>query len=199
ISECTEVLAREEREAPIIADATRLATSLIERPDCLSGILDHGDILLRRHLQDRIQVRHPPVQVNRDYRPCTLGDCLCCRCGVDIEGSRLDIYEHRARTESGNHTCGRKERVWRRDYLITLAHTASHQGSQECIGSRRHPNRVARAGIGGDFTLERVYFRTEDKCLRLKDLLHNAANLVPNGCVLRAKVQKWNLANLLRD
>ena len=71
--------------------------SIERRPMCLGGILDYPQSILSRKSQNRIHIRHLPIQVNRQDGACSGRQGSREILGVQGKGLGIDIDEDLAR------------------------------------------------------------------------------------------------------
>ena len=60
----------------------------------LAGVLDHDEIVPTRDLENRVHVRHEPVQVHRDDRARPRRNGFLEAAGSMLKVSRVDVDEH---------------------------------------------------------------------------------------------------------
>ena len=134
VTECTEVLAWEERETPHMSDGSGMPSRIVSGSDRLGRIFDHNYPTLFGDLDDQVHVGAPSKKMNRHNHFCPGRDLLT-RCPrIKIECQRIDIREDRAGATPGNHSGCRKEGVRGGDDLITRSNANCHKGYQKRIG-----------------------------------------------------------------
>ena len=66
-------------------------------------------------------------------------------CGVEVEGARIDVGEHRARAQPRDGAGGGEERQRRGHHLVAGADAERHERDQQRVGAARHRDGVAHA------------------------------------------------------
>jgi hypothetical protein len=73
--------------------------------------------------------------MHRDDRPGPRPDRLGDPGGIDVQGDRIDIHEHRARADAKDRVGGGHEREARQDHLVTRTEAGDHQRNFKCPGA----------------------------------------------------------------
>src|SRR5439155_16690807 len=90
VAQRSEVLAREERQAPKIAQCASSTAVTILGSDRLSGVLDDGDAMLRSDLEDRSHLCALPEEVDGDDRARPRSDRPLDSAGIYVVGHWMD-------------------------------------------------------------------------------------------------------------
>ena len=85
----------------------------------LAGVLDHDQAVSPGDRDDRVHVGRLPVEVNRHDRLGARPDRVLDESGIDIEGCRIGIDEHRRSAGGADRQCGGDEGIGRGDHLVT--------------------------------------------------------------------------------
>ena len=156
-----EVLRREERKGPGVADAADQPAHPA-RTGGLGAVLDHLELVALRDLADRRHVAREPVEVHRDDRARALGDPRLDLRRVEVEGRLVDVDEDRPRPRVLDDLGRRDEGERRRDDLVPGAHARPEQPEQQGVGPGGHADRVAHAVQLRHLLLEAGERRAED-------------------------------------
>ncbi len=122
------------------------------------GVLDDFQIVAVRDVEDPIHVAGVPGEVHRQDRAdsfvrAALERLLDAR-GIDVEGSGIDVDEHRPRAQVAENLGGRGEGERRRDNLVTGPDAQRPQREMKRAGAMRQRERVLRADVLREFALE---------------------------------------------
>jgi hypothetical protein len=107
VAECTEVLAREKREAPDRAHRSSRLTP-VGRANGLGGIFHDWHARPSRSREDRVHVSAESVEMDRQNRARARGDCRIDRGRIDVAGPGIDVDEPRRRAKTDDRS-GRRE------------------------------------------------------------------------------------------
>src|SRR5690242_15557502 len=110
--------------------------ALILGPNCLRRILDYIQVMAPRNLYDWIHVGYLAIQMHRNDRARTLGDCRLNAGWVEVKRERIDIDKDWASAKPRNRSSRGKEGVGCRDHLIAWLDIDRHQCNKQCIGAR---------------------------------------------------------------
>src|SRR5204863_737841 len=158
VTEPAQIFGGIETEAARVPNGT--GAFLIQfRPDRLGRIFNDEKIVLPRQLHNGKHVGHLAEKVDGNKNPGAGSDPGFDSIAVDIEGSRVDIYKNRPRSEPRNRTGSSEKAVWSGDDFIARPDADSHQCQQERIGAGRNADRVGRTAISSDLAFERFDFR----------------------------------------
>ena len=181
IAESPQIFTGKERKAANVAECAGMFTALIGGTDGLGGILDHLETVLTGNGHQGVHVGRLTVQMDRHQGPdAPLGGAvyqlsvayrtMVIDEGLDrgrrqVEGQRIDIAEHRPRTRAcdGSGRCKKGKR--RGDDFIAGADLEGHEGKQQGIGARRHPDSGRGPAIAGNFFLQSAHLLAQDEVL----------------------------------
>ena len=191
VAETAEVLAREKREAAVIADRTDPA-SLVLGTDRLTGVFDHDQIVLFRNLHDRVHIGRLAEEVHRDDRLRARRDLFRDLHRIDVVGHRVDIRKYRSRPDADDRAGRRKKGERRNDDLIAGADAFDHQRDDERIGTAGDADREIAGAIRSDLFFELLDLRAENEILRIGNLRNLLENFLLDRRVLRLQVKQRN-------
>ena len=113
---------------------------------------------------------------------------------VHVVGRRIDVDEHRSRSQAGNRASRGKERVRRRDHLIAGTDVLGHQAGQQSIATRRNADRVRAAASRRAMAFSHCStFGPRMKCWDSMTSAIAASTSALMAGVLRLKIEQRNL------
>ena len=172
-----EVLRGVEGEAAGVAHRAR-ATAGEPGAVRLAGVLDDGDALGPRQLEDRVEVERAPVEMDGDHRARARRDRALDQLGRDERGARIDVDEARRRARQRDRLGGRDERVRRHDHLVAAADAERAQRQHQGFGARGDADGVRRAAVPRELLLEGLDLGAERERRAARDPLDLAQQLV---------------------
>jgi len=191
VAEAAEVLAREEREAAVVADRAD-AAALVLRTDRLAGVFDDDEVVLFGDRHDRVHIGGLAEEVDRNDRLGARRHFFLDLRRIDVVGRRVDVGEDRRRADPDDCADRRKEGEGRGDDFIAGPDPFDHQRDDERVGTAGHADREVAAAVGGDFGFEFLDLGAEDEILRIGDLRNFPKNLFLDRRVLRLQIQQRN-------
>jgi hypothetical protein len=116
---------------------------------------------------------------------------------VEIEGARVDVDEHRGRTDVGDGLGGGDEGEWRSDHFVARAEPGGAQGQVQGIGPRGNADGVLDTEIISHLALERLPVRTEDEVAGVEHPGNRPVDLVLELLILNLQVNHRDLHGFL--
>ena len=130
--------------------------------------------------------------MNRQDRLGGAGGASGNRPRVEIEGSRVDIDEHRRGAEPP-HRAGRGEkRVRRQNHFIARPDLEGHQSQEQGVAAGSAGDSMASAGVCGNGLLELLAVRSENEASRFANPVDGRANRVAERLILPAHIEQWH-------
>ena len=157
-----EILGGVETEAGEIADGADLRhpapVHVPRRAGRVRRVLDDFQIVVARDLENAIHVAGVAGEVHRQNRAhapigAALERLLDAR-GIDVEGARIDVDEHRPRAQVAEHLRRRGESERRGDNLVARTDAERPQRQMQRAGAMRKRERMLGAHVLGEFVLE---------------------------------------------
>ena len=108
---------------------------------------------------------------------------------AQIERRRINIDEHRHRTQTPNGARRGEESKARQDHFVTRPDAQRHQRQEHRVAPRCAADRVLCAGVIGDARLQLLHVRPKDKLARVTNTVDCRAYLFTQRRVLPADVQ----------
>ena len=112
IAKSSEVLGREEREAPHGSDATGPVSTTVLRSDALRGILNQMNVCALHDLLQPFEIGHLTKKMNGNYGSGSRSDSVPHILGVQIVGVRVNIGKNRSCAKAMNDSCSSEEGEW---------------------------------------------------------------------------------------
>ena len=166
---------------PVVLGAVRLAR-----------VLDDGDALAPRDVENRVHVGRLAVQVhgNDGFRPRGDGGFELRRIHRPI--ARLDVHEHRRGARVFDGRDGGHEGVRDGDHFVAASDAGGEQRQVQGARAAVDADGVARVAIGGKRLLERGHRRAEDELRFVEHAEHGGVDFGLEGAVLRLEIDERN-------
>ncbi len=103
-----------------------------------------------------------PVKADGHDRPRPVGDRRFDQPHVDVAGVRLDIDQHRRRTDQQDDFRRRRESEGRQDDLVAATDAQSHEADEKRVGSAANGYAVLGSGLPGQLRLHLRHLRAHD-------------------------------------
>ena len=121
----------------------------------LGGVVDH------RQIDQRVG-RRPSVEMDDDHRRRSLRAVRSPRLGGDGRGPRLDVDEHRGRTERTDCGGGRHGGERGDQHLVAGSDTEPGEGELDRCRAGADPDRLVVPGEGRERSLERLQLGSQE-------------------------------------
>ena len=112
--------------------------------------------------------------------------------GIDVEGVRQDVDEHRRRAEPRDAAGGGEERIGGGDDFVAAADAERHQDREQRVGAGRHRMACRRLERAAELGLELLDLGPEDEPLAVADALDGGEQLAAERPVLRLEIEQRN-------
>ncbi len=112
--------------------------------------------------------------------------------GVDLEAARIDIDEHRGRTQDQWHLCRGGVGECRQEHRIPWPDPFRHEGDLDRIGAGAHRHAVPGAAQCRQRGFQFRHLRAEDELAVCQHAVQPPAQFVRDACLLRLQVEKRN-------
>jgi hypothetical protein len=133
----------------------------IDGAERLTRILDEREAVLVRDRAQLVELARVAVDVDRDDRLRPRRDRSLYRTGIEVQRACVDVREHRDPALVDEAVRAGRERVRRRDHLVSRPDAGGDAEEMEPGGARRHRGCVRRADPCGEELLEPVDGWTE--------------------------------------
>src|SRR4051794_17858211 len=157
----------------------------------LTGVLDQGDSVIAANLGKSVEISRLPVQMHRDNRFGSWGDCSSRLTHVNQSSLvAVDKDDVSAQAQRRRHGC--EERVCRGDDLVAAPDAERLQPQLQSRSARGDPDTLSRAAILRENFLELGDVRAEDEGRFASCTEQSGVELVLVPLVLCAEIDERN-------
>ncbi len=191
VAGCPEVLGRVEAEASRVAQCPAAApedTGAVS----LTGVLDDGELRLRRDRQHGIDVAWLPVEMHRDDRLCARRDRAFDLSRIEAEGALLDVHEHGPGAAGRHRQRGGDVRVRRNNHFIVLTNAEGDEREPQGIEAGADAHGVRASDARCELLLELRHLLAENEARAIHDPGKRRLQFEGQLLMLAAKVDEGN-------